>query len=70
MDDIEASADDIHLPGDTFDLVYCRFLLDHLDNPGAALTEMRRLLKLQGALETETLDLSGLAAESTRLSAR
>lgn len=60
---IEASADNINLPAETFDLVYCRFLLDHLENPSAALTEMRRLLKPQGALITETLDLSGLATD-------
>jgi hypothetical protein len=34
-----------------------------LKNPAAALAEMRRLLKPQGALVTETIDLSGMAAD-------
>ena len=60
---IEAGTDEINLPGDTLDLVYCRFLLDHLENPSAALTEIS-LRKPQGALVTETPDLAGLAADA------
>lgn len=60
---VEASADHVELPDESFDLVYCRFLLDHLENPQAALAEMRRLLRPQGILATETIDLTGMATD-------
>ena len=60
---LEASAEHIDLPSDSFDLVYCRFLLDHLIDPQAAVIEMRRLLRPNGVLVTETLDLGGIATD-------
>jgi SAM-dependent methyltransferase len=60
---LEASADHVDLPDESLDLVYCRFLLDHLENPFAALAEMRRLLKPQGTLVSETIDLMGMATD-------
>jgi ubiquinone/menaquinone biosynthesis C-methylase UbiE len=38
---VEASATDTGLPRESFDLVYCRFLLLHLPQPERALREMR-----------------------------
>src|SRR5262249_37021165 len=45
---VEASAMDTGLPRESFDLVYCRFLLIHLSDPSRALREMRALLKPKG----------------------
>ena len=56
-------SDHIELPDESFDLVYCRFLLDHLENPHAALAEMRRLLKPHGTLASETIDLTGMGTD-------
>jgi ubiquinone/menaquinone biosynthesis C-methylase UbiE len=47
---VEASATDAGLPYESFDLVYCRFLLIHLTEPMTALREMRNLLKPGGIL--------------------
>jgi SAM-dependent methyltransferase len=55
---IEADACSTTLPGDTFDLVYCRFLLLHLPDPGACLKEMWRVLKPGGMLVVEDGDLA------------
>jgi len=55
---IEASATDTGLPGESFDLVYCRFLLLHLTEPEQALREMHRLLKRDGILVCEDGDLT------------
>ena len=44
------------LPQDSFDLVYCRFLLMHLTNPLDALLQMRSLLKPSGLLVCEEGD--------------
>jgi SAM-dependent methyltransferase len=55
---IEASATDTGLPGESFDLVYCRFLLLHLTEPEQALREMHRLLKQDGILVCEDGDLT------------
>jgi len=60
---LAASAERIDLPSESFDVVYCRFLLDHLIDPQAAVVEMRRLLRPNGVLVTETLDLSGIATD-------
>ena len=60
---IEASATDTGLPDESFDLVYCRFLLIHLTEPGKALAEMRRLLKPGGILVCEDGDLTSAGSE-------
>ncbi len=59
----ESGADSINLPDESVDVAYCRFLLDHLAVPGAAVEEMRRILKPGGALVTETLDFTGMTSD-------
>jgi SAM-dependent methyltransferase len=60
---VEASATDTGLPPESFDLVYCRFLLIHLPDPERALHEMRRLLKPNGILVCEDGDLTAAGSE-------
>ena len=60
---IEASATDTGLPYESFDLVYCRFLLIHLTEPGLALREMHNLLKQGGILVCEDGDLTSAGSE-------
>jgi SAM-dependent methyltransferase len=55
---VEASAIDTRLPRNSFDVVYCRFLLLHLTNPMACLKEMRAVLKPGGLLVVEDGDLT------------
>lgn len=55
---VEASASDTGLPRESFDLVYCRFLLIHVTEPELVLSEMRNLLKPNGILVVEDGDLS------------
>ena len=52
----EGSAYDTKLPKESFDFVYCRFLLIHLNRPIDALIEMRSLLKPGGLLVCEEAD--------------
>lgn len=59
----EASADDTRLPRDSFDLVYCRFLLCHLKDPLSALKEMRRLLRSGGFLVCEDYDDTSITTD-------
>src|SRR5215813_8045666 len=60
---VEASATDTGLPYESFDLVYCRFLLIHLTEPMQALREMRNLLKPDGILVCEDGDLTSAGSE-------
>ena len=46
------------LPRESFDLVYCRFLLLHLPDPAACLREMRDVVKPGGILVVEDGDLA------------
>ncbi|MGB3641045.1 MAG: methyltransferase domain-containing protein [Rivularia sp. (in: cyanobacteria)] len=54
----QGSAYDTKLPKESFDLVYCRFLLIHLNRPIDALIEMRSLLKPGGLFVCEEADFS------------
>jgi SAM-dependent methyltransferase len=55
---VKASAYSTGLPRNSFDLVYCRFLLLHLTDPAACLHEMRALLRPGGMLVVEDGDLA------------
>lgn len=60
---VNASAAETRLPPESFDLVYCRFLLLHLPEPKQALREMHRLLKPNGILVCEDGDLTSSGSE-------
>jgi len=60
---VEASATSTGLTQESFDLVYCRFLLIHLTEPAQALREMHRLLKPNGILVCEDGDLTSAGSE-------
>jgi SAM-dependent methyltransferase len=55
---VEATAYTTGLPRNSFDLVYCRFLLIHLSQPAACLREMKDVLKPGGILVVEDGDLA------------
>jgi SAM-dependent methyltransferase len=55
---VEASATNTGLPRESFDIVYCRFLLLHLVDPPACLREMYALLKPGGTVVIEDGDLT------------
>ncbi len=59
IDFMEASAYGTGLPSESFDIVYARLLLCHLDQPDKALREFHRLLKPGGAVVCHELYLSG-----------
>jgi SAM-dependent methyltransferase len=60
---VKASATDTGLPRESFDLIYCRFLLIHLCEPERALREMFALLKPTGNLVCEDGDLTAAGSE-------
>ena len=65
---VQASATETGLPRESFDLVYCRFLLIHLTDPDGALREMYQLLKPNGVIAVEDGDLTSAGSEpSSRL---
>ncbi len=55
---VRADATRTPLPRDSYDLVYCRFLLLHLPDPMACLREMRKVLKPGGTIVVEDGDLT------------
>jgi len=59
----QASAYDLGLPEQSFDLVYARFLLCHLDDPAKAVNRMRSILKPGGVLVCEDHDDGGIFTE-------
>jgi SAM-dependent methyltransferase len=60
---VEADACGTKLPRNSFDLVYCRFLLLHLTDPVACLCEMRDVLKPGGLIVVEDGDLASATSE-------
>jgi SAM-dependent methyltransferase len=60
---VEASATDTGMPRESYDLVYCRFLLLHLAEPERALREMWALLKPGGTIVCEDGDLTSAGSE-------
>jgi SAM-dependent methyltransferase len=60
---VQASATDTGLPRESFDLVYCRFLLMHLPDPESALREMHALLRPGGTLVCEDGDLTTVGSQ-------
>ena len=60
---VQANATDTEWPAESFDMVYCRFLLMHLREPQQALAEMFRLLKPNGVLVCEDGDLTTAVSE-------
>jgi ubiquinone/menaquinone biosynthesis C-methylase UbiE len=59
---VEADACATRLPRNSYDLVYCRFLLLHLPDPAACLREMRDVLKPGGRIVVEDGDLATAAS--------
>ena len=59
----QAGAYDTGLAGESFDIVYARFLLCHLAEPSRALAEMGRILKPAGILVCEDHDDGGIFTE-------
>jgi SAM-dependent methyltransferase len=60
---VAATATETGLPTASFDLVYSRFLLIHLTEPEAALSEKHRLLKPGGTIVVEDGDLTTAGSE-------
>ena len=57
-----ASAYNTRLPHGSFDLVYSRFLMCHLTDPGGALKEMWNLLRTGGRLVCEDFEMSAVSS--------
>lgn len=55
---LRADAYQLPFDDDHFDVVYCRWLLEHLQKPVAVLQEMRRVLKPGGFILVEENDIS------------
>jgi ubiquinone/menaquinone biosynthesis C-methylase UbiE len=48
----------LELPDNSFDVVYCRYLLEHVADPGMVLAEMRRVLKPGGKFFVQENDIA------------
>lgn len=59
---VRASAYETSLPRGSFDLVYCRFLLCHLQRPLDAIDEMRAILRPGGMLVCEDMEASTMTS--------
>jgi ubiquinone/menaquinone biosynthesis C-methylase UbiE len=55
---VQGDAHQIPLPGESFDLVYARYLLEHVGNPAGVLAEMRRVLRPGGRIALMENDIS------------
>jgi ubiquinone/menaquinone biosynthesis C-methylase UbiE len=56
IDFIQSEVNNLHLPADTFDLVWARFLFQYLGDPQAALQEMIRVTRPGGTVVIVDLD--------------
>jgi SAM-dependent methyltransferase len=54
---MQGDAHSLPFENDKFDVVYCRYLLEHLADPPKALAEMRRVLKPGGRLLVQENDI-------------
>jgi SAM-dependent methyltransferase len=55
---VQGDAHDLDLEANRFDLVYCRWLLEHVADPVRVLREMRRVLKPGGSICVQENDVS------------
>ncbi len=55
---VQGDAHRLRFDDDRFDVVYCRWLLEHVSDPGGVLREMRRVLKPGGKIFVEENDVS------------
>lgn len=55
-------AADLPFPDDSFDLVYARFLLAHLPDPGPAVEEFRRVCRPGGTVAVQEPDFASIGA--------
>lgn len=53
---IECNLDDIPLPDNTADYIFCRFVFEYLSNPQSVFDELTRVLKVGGKLVIGDLD--------------
>jgi len=60
----KASVYELPFPDQSFDAVFSHALLEHLSDPGAALAELRRVLKPGGLIGLRAGDLGGLLIDA------
>ena len=54
----QGDAHRLDLPDNSIDVVYCRYLLEHVADPGVVLAEMRRVLKPGGKIFAQENDIA------------